>query len=99
MESYEFVDIDTAIKKLERLKRENRKAVVCIVDFDNDTTEKKIASYDESCKIIRNGATIAHNQDSVVSHLEVFSLPQKQLESIVPKGIMHDILIGCEQLE
>ena len=96
MENFKFVDIDTAIKKLERLKRENKKAVVCIVDFDKDITEKKLTSYDESCRIIRNGATIAHNHDSFMSHLEVFSYPQKQIENIIPKGIMHDILIGIE---
>ena len=96
MEKFKFVDIDTAIKKLERLKKENKKAVVCIVDFDKDITEKKLTSYDESCKIIRNGATITYNHDNFIPHLEVFSYPQKQIENIIPKGIMHDILIGFE---
>lgn len=99
MESYGFVDIDAAIKKLEKMKKENKNTVVFIVDFDNNTTKRKIANYDESCKIIRNGITIAHNQDDYISHIEVFSVKQKDKNNILPIGIMHDILIGCEQLE
>ena len=94
MESYTFTDIDTAIAKLERLKKENKKASVCIVNFDEETSEKRLASYDESCDIIRNGLTIAHNQDDYISHIEVFSVRQKDRNHIIPSGIMHDIIIG-----
>ena len=99
MQSYGFIDIDDAIRQLERIKKENKKAVVFVVNFDNDTSEKKTVTYDEGCKIIRNGMTIAHNQDEYISHIEVFSVKQKDKEHILPVGIMHDILIGRELKE
>ena len=94
MESYGFVDIDTAIKELETLKKKGKNAVVCIINFDERTTERTIATYDESCDIIKNGITIAHNRDKYISHIEVFSILQNDIKNIKPKGIMHDILIG-----
>lgn len=99
MQSYGFIDIDDAIRQLEQIKKENKKAVVFVVNFDNDTSEKKTVTYDEGCKIIRNGMTIAHNQDEYISHIEVFSVKQKDKEHILPVGIMHDILIGRELKE
>lgn len=101
MESYTFTDINTAISYLEKhkKKKENKNTVVCVINFDKNTSERKLATFDESCEIIRNGATIAHNRDDYMSHIEVFSVKQKDKEHIIPVGIMHDILIGCEQLE
>ncbi len=96
---YKFLDIDAAIKKLIRLKRENKKAIVYVIDFNNDITEKKLVTYDESCNIIRKAKTIVHNNDEYISHLEVFSILQKDISNILPKGIMHDILIGCDRLK
>ena len=96
METFGFVDIDTAIAELKKMKKENKKAIVCIINFDNNTSERKIATYDESCEIIRNGVTIAHNRDEYISHIEVFSVKQKDMEHILPVGIMHDILIGSD---
>ena len=94
MDSYSFVDIDTAIKELENIKNSGRNIVVCMINFDKKSSKKIIATYDESCKIIRNGVTIAHNRDEYISHLEVFSILQNDIKNIKPKGIMHDILIG-----
>ena len=94
MESYSFINIDEAIKKLEKIKKRNKRAVVFVINFDNETSERKTVTYDEGCKILRNGATIAHNQDDYISHIEVFSVKQKDKEHIVPTGTMHDILIG-----
>lgn len=92
---FEILSVDKAIKKLARIKKGNRRVAICIIDFDNDTTEKVIASYSESCNIIKNGMTIAHNQDEYISHLEVFSVVQ-DINNISPIGTMHDILIGSE---
>lgn len=92
---FEILSVDKAIKKLARIKRGNKRIAICIIDFDNDTTEKVIASYSESCDIIKNGMTIAHNQDKYLSHLEIFSVVQ-DINNIIPKGTMHDILIGRE---
>lgn len=96
MENFQFVDIDTAIAQLEKIKNGNKNVVVFIINFDKNTSEKIIVNYDESCKIIRNGATIAHNQDDYISHIEVFSFLQRDKKHILPVGIMHDILIGKE---
>lgn len=91
---FEFLDIDDAIEKLSKIKKENGHVTVCMIDFDNDKTDRKVVTYDEGCKIIRNGATIAYNHDSFISHLEVFSTKQKDIENILPIGVIHDILIG-----
>lgn len=93
---FEILSVDKAIKKLTKMKKDDSKKIaICIIDFDNDTTEKVIASYSESCDIIKNGMTIAHNRDKYISHLEVFSVVQ-DINNILPKGTMHDILIGSE---
>lgn len=96
MENFQFVDIDTAIAQLEKIKNGNKNVVVFIINFDKNTSEKIIANYDESCKIIRNGSTIAYNQDDFIPHIEVFSVVQKNKENILPIGIMHDIFVQRE---
>ena len=42
MESYTFTDINTAISYLEKhkKKKENKNTVVCVINFDKNTSEK-----------------------------------------------------------
>lgn len=96
MEDFNIIDIDTAISLLERIKKENSNITVFIINFDENTSERKNMSYNESCDIIRNGSTIAYNQDDFIPHIEVFSIMQKNKENILPIGIMHDIFVQRE---
>ena len=94
MATFKFMDVDQAIQKLENMKRKGKKTIVCIIDFDNDTSEKKIVTYDESCRLIKKANTIIHNDDEFIPHLELYSAIQNDLKNILPKGIMHDLYIS-----
>ena len=45
-ETFECMDCDKAIEKLQRLKKENkkRKVIVCTIDFDSDEESTKITT-------------------------------------------------------
>ena len=47
-ETFECMDCDKAIEKLQRLKKENkkRKVIICTVDFDSDEESTKITTPD-----------------------------------------------------
>ena len=96
MESFDLIDIDKAISLLEKIKENNSNVAVFIINFDENTSEMKNMSYNESCNIIHKGSTIAYNQDDFIPHIEVFSVVQKDKENILPIGIMHDIFIQRE---
>lgn len=94
MPTFEYLDVDQAIKKLENMKRKGKKAVVCVIDFDNDTAERKLVTYDESCRLIEKANTIIHNDDEFIPHIELYSTIQNDLKNILPLGIMHDLYIS-----
>lgn len=91
--SYRFIDIDEAIEELVKLKSSGKKATVYIFDYDNSKENRQSVSYDEGCRLIRNAKTIAHNDDPFVPHMELFSIVQEDVKSIVRRGIMHDIIL------
>ena len=93
--NFEILSVDKAIKKLARIKKIIRKSQFVLLISIMIRLKKVVASYSESCNIIKNGMTITHNQDEYISHLEVFSVVQ-DINNILPKGTMHDILIGSE---
>lgn len=99
-QTFKILDVDTAIKKLIELKLKGygNNLVVFMTDFDNDKSEKLITSFDESCNLIRNAATIAHNNDDILPHMELFSEFYKDRRNIRPKGIMHDIFL-CNMIQ
>ena len=45
MEDFNIIDIDTAISLLERIKKENSNITVFIINFDENTSERKNMSY------------------------------------------------------
>lgn len=99
-QTFKILDVDTAIHKLMEIKLKGNEGdfVVFMVDFDNDTSEKLITSFDESCNLIRNAATIAHNDDEYLPHMELFSNFYKDKRNIKPNGIMHDIFL-CNRIQ
>jgi hypothetical protein len=94
-QTFKVLNVDDAIKKLTEIKMKGNKEdfVVLMVDFDNDKSEKMITSFDESCNLIRNAATITHNEDELLPHMELFSNLYKDKYNIKPNGVMHDILL------
>lgn len=94
MATFSFMSVDNAIKELTYLKQHGKKTIICIIDFDNDTEERKAVTYDESCRLIKGANTIIHNQDDFIPHLELYSTIQKDIRNIIPSGIMHDIYIN-----
>ena len=96
MNSFKFTDVDDAIKKLQDLKRENKKGriVICTIDFDNDKESRTTATPDEGCLLVRRSQTIIMNEDTFIPHMELYSKKQTDIENIIPKGIMHDIIFS-----
>lgn len=94
MNSFKFTDVDSAIKKLQDLKRENnnRTIVICTVDFDNEKESRKTATPDEGCVLVRKSKTIVINEDTFIPHMELYSTVQSDLENIIRRGKMHDII-------
>lgn len=89
-----FSDVDSAIKELEDLKKDGKKREIIIstIDFDNDEESTKRATPDEGCVLIRKSKTIIINEDEYIPHIELYSKVQNDLENIIRKGIMHDII-------
>ena len=90
-----FGDVDSAIKSLQNLKKDGKKRTIIIstIDFDNDEESRKEATPDEGCVLVRKSKTIIINEDEYIPHIELYSMVQNDLENIIPKGIMHDIII------
>lgn len=98
MDSYRFGNYDEAISMLQELKRQGKKGkvVVFTMDFDdeNNIPQKTIASPDYGCRLVRRSKTIIINEDEFIPHMQLFSEAQNDIENIIQKGIMHDIIFG-----
>ena len=94
--TFKFTDVDSAIQKLQDLKRENKngRIVICTIDFDNDKESRKTATPDEGCVLVRKSKTIIINEDTIIPHMELYSVAQNDLENIIRKGTMHDIIFN-----
>ena len=66
--TFKFTDVDSAIKKLQEIKKENKNGtiVICTVDFDNDKESRKAATVDEGCVLVRKSKTIIFNEDTII---------------------------------
>lgn len=91
--TYEILSVENAIKKLNQIKGTNKKVAVCIIDFDNDQEDTMMVTYKEGCKLIRAAKSIIHNGDEFIPHLELFSVIQNDVNNMIKKGVMHDILL------
>lgn len=96
MGTFKFSNCDEAIEKLQELKKENRKReiVICTIDYDKDKESRKVATPDEGCVLIKRSKTIIINEDEFIPHMELYSTKQTDLENIIRRGIMHDIIYG-----
>lgn len=96
MSSYKFTDVDSAIQKLQELKKENKNKAIVIytIDFDKDEESRKTATPDEGCILVRKSKTVIINEDEFIPHMELYSTKQNDLENIIRRGIMHDIFFG-----
>lgn len=94
--TFKFTDVDSAIQKLQELKKENKniRIIICTVDFDNDEESRKTATPDEGCVLVKKSKTIIINEDTFIPHIELYSVKQNDLENIIKKGIMHDIIFS-----
>lgn len=94
--TFKFTDIDSAIEKLQDLKKKNtnQKIVICTIDFDNDKESRKIATPDEGCVLVKKSRTIIIDEDTFIPHMELYSTHQNDIENIIKKGIMHDIIFS-----
>lgn len=94
--TFKFADVDSAIQKLQDLKKENKngRIVICTIDFDNDKESRTTATPDEGCVLVRKSKTIIINEDTFIPHMELYSVVQNDLENIIKKGIMHDIILN-----
>lgn len=96
MESYKFSNYDDAINMLRRMKKQksNKKSVVFMIDFDNDTESSYKITLDEGYTLVKKSKTIIINEDVYIPHMQLFSTVQKDINNIEKKGIMHDIIFG-----
>lgn len=94
--TFQFSDYDSAINKLQELKKENnnKTIVICTINFDNDEESRKTATPDEGCVLVRKSKTIIINEDTFIPHMELYSVQQNDIENIIKKGIMHDIIFS-----
>lgn len=94
-ETFECLDMDKAIEKLQKLKKDKkkRKVIICTVDFDSDEESTKITTPEEGCLLVRKSKTIIMNEDTYISHMQLFSTKQ-DLKNILREGTMHDIIFG-----
>ena len=94
-ETFEFLDIDKAIEKLQKLKKDKkkRKVIICTVDFDSDEESTKITTPEEGCLLVRKSKTIIMNEDTYIPHMQLFSTKQ-DFKNILREGTMHDIIFG-----
>lgn len=91
----EYLEVDVAIEKLQKIKRENkkRKIIICTIDFDNNEEYRSVTTADEGCSLIAKANTIIFNDDEFIPHMALYSVSQLDLKDIRSVGIMHDILI------
>lgn len=96
MNSFKFTNYDDAIRKLQDLKKENKKGniVIWTIDFDNDKESRTIATPDEGCLLVRRSQTIIMNEDTFIPHMELYSKKQTDIENIIKEGVMHDIIFS-----
>lgn len=94
-ETYDYTSIDKAIERLQKLKAEGKNpknVVILTMDFDNNTSSKKIATPDDGCLLVRKSKTIIMNEDEYIPHMQLFNTEQ-DIQNIIKRGIMHDILL------
>ena len=94
-ETYDYASIDEAIERLQKLKAEGKNpknVVILTMDFDNNTSSKKITTPDDGCLLVRKSKTIIVNEDAYITHMQLFNTEQ-DIENIIKRGIMHDILL------
>lgn len=93
-ETYEVKSYDEAIAILQRLKSSGIECNIKIYtfDFDKNTECHKMTNPEGVLILVEKSKTIIVNDDPVVSHMQLFSVVQTP-ESIVRKGIMHDVLL------
>lgn len=94
-ESYKFSNLDEAINLLQELKKKNKNGTIVIstFDYDNDRESKKETTPDEGCLLVRKSKTIVINEDTFIPHMQLYSTVQSDLENIIKKGIMHDVIL------
>lgn len=95
-ECYEFVSVDEAIERLEKLKRKNKNAKIAMstFDFDNDESSFTMITPDEGCILAKKAGSIVMNGDLYISHMQLYSVRQVSPKKLKRKGRMHDILLG-----
>ena len=94
-ETYDYSTIDEAIERLQQLKAEGKNpknVVILTMDFDNNTSSKKIVTPDDGCLLVRKSKTIIMNEDEYIPHMQLFNTEQ-DIQNIIRRGIMHDILL------
>lgn len=94
LETFGAMSCDDAIKLLQELKKKNNgcKVVVTSFDFDKNKEDRKVASPDKVCVLVKNSNTVIINTDEFFPHMQLYSKHQIP-ENIVREGIMHDILL------
>ena len=92
--TFEYLDTDSAIRRLQEIKKSNKKRriTICTIDFDNDIETVKTASPDEGCILINKSKTIILNDDQYFPHLELYPIMQ-DIDNIKAVGVMHDIIL------
>ena len=95
MQTYEFMSVDDAIKKLQDIKIKNDKAriIICTIDFDNDSESRLIETPDYGCALVRKSKTIIYNNDEFIPHMQLFTKKQDSIRNIQRIGVLHDIFI------
>lgn len=98
----ECLNIDEALEKMIQIKNEkkngkkvNVNVVICTIDYDNDTEDRKIATPDEGCVLIRKSKTRIFNDDDFFPHMELYSKVIKNISDLNSRkreGIVHDII-------
>lgn len=79
-------------KKLKAEGKNPKNVVILTMDFDNNTSSKKIATPDDGCLLVRKSKTIIMNEDEYIPHMQLFNTEQ-DIQNIIKRGIMHDILL------
>ena len=94
MEAYGYYNIDQAIKKLQTLKKHEKKCKILIytIDYDQNEESEKLTTPDEGCELVKKAKSIFFNEGEVFEHMQLFSIVQ-DLESMRREGITHDITL------